>query len=467
MDEQEIIRKELQHKRSDYVHFDYRESLNEKVWNYITDPAKISKHAFYPFLHFTLEEPRLKIKDGKIDRTPKTRDILFAAHRDSWIYRYYGTLLNNSYNLCAQRHHFSRVSIAYRNCRKGKSNIDFAEDAFHFLISHGPCYVIIGDFTHFFDYIDHDYLKKCICRVLDQEFLPKDYYQVFKSVTSYSYVESSAIQKYTGLTPKELSQKKTILDSADFRKLSRSRRTDTDEFYIKKNHKSYGIPQGSPMSGVLANIYMIEYDQEIKKLVASYGGYYRRYSDDFIILLPAGKNIAEEQFNLIKAKLRELFQRKGRDGKTFLVKLSPEKTQVYFYTAQHIVVNLKQKDNTHSKINFLGFSFDGKHITIRDKTVNRYYTRLYRKLRTIARHKGIIHGRRTKCSELYREYSIKGASLREYHSRKKGNFITYAVRAKRKFSRQLNAQNRTGIVKTRHMTKIRRGIDKAFNGVYL
>lgn len=465
MDVQEIIRKELQHKRSDYVHFDYRESLNNKVWNYITDPAKISTHAFYPFLHFTLEEPRLKIKDEKIDRTPKTRDILFAAHRDSWIYRYYGALLNHSYNSYMLRYNFCQASIAYRsyiNCMKGRSNVDFAEDAFYFLINHGPCYVIIGDFTHFFDYIDHDYLKKCICRVLGQEFLPKDYYQVFKSVSSYSYVESSAIQKYTGLTPKELSQKKTILNPTDFRKLSRSRRTDADEFYIKKNHKSYGIPQGSPMSGVLANIYMIEYDQEIKNLVAPYGGYYRRYSDDFIILLPAGRNFAEEQFNLVKTKLGELFQRKGRDGKTFLVKLSPEKTQVYFYTTQHTVVNLKQQDNTHSKINFLGFSFDGKYITIRDKTVNRYYTRLYRKMRTIARHKGIIHGRRTKCSELYRGYSIKGAFPRGKHSRKKGNFITYAVKAKRKFNWRLRLQNRTGIVPERHLRKIRRRIDESF-----
>lgn len=466
MDKQEIIRKELQYKRSDYVHFDYRESLNDKVWNYITDPAKISTHAFYPFLHFTLEESRLKIKDGKIDRTPKTRDILFAAHRDSWIYRYYGALLNNFYNLYTQRHHFSRVSIAYRNCRKGQSNIDFAEEAFYFLISHGPCYVIIGDFTHFFDYIDHDYLKKCICQVLDQELLPKDYYQVFKSVTSYSYAESSAIQKYMGLTPKELSQKKTILDPADFRKLSRSRRrTDADEFYIKKNHKSYGIPQGSPMSGVLANIYMIKYDQEIKKLVAPFDGYYRRYSDDFIILLPTGKKFTEEPFNLVKAKLGEMFRRKGKNNRTFLVKLSSEKTQIYFYTAQHTVVNLKQKDNTHSKINFLGFSFDGQSVTIRDKTVSRYYTRLYRKLRTIARHKGIIHGKRTRCGKLYRGYSIKGAFPRGQYSRKKGNFITYAVKAKGKFNRRLDAQNRTGIVPKRHMRKIRRGIDKAFSGV--
>ena len=48
MDVQEIIRKELQHKRSDYVHFDYRESLNNKVWNYITDPAKIRRLTGHP-----------------------------------------------------------------------------------------------------------------------------------------------------------------------------------------------------------------------------------------------------------------------------------------------------------------------------------------------------------------------------------------------------------------------------------
>ncbi len=73
----------------------------------------------------------------------------------------------------------------------------------------------------------------------------------------------------------------------------------------------------------------------------------------------------------------------------------------------------------------------------------------------------------TKCSELYRGYSIKGAFPRGKDSRKKGNFITYAVKADGKFNVRLDIQNRTGIVSERHMGKIRRGIDEAFNGVYL
>lgn len=34
-----------------YAHFDKRVSL-EQVWDYITDPHKVVKHSFYPFIHY-------------------------------------------------------------------------------------------------------------------------------------------------------------------------------------------------------------------------------------------------------------------------------------------------------------------------------------------------------------------------------------------------------------------------------
>jgi hypothetical protein len=63
-----------------------------------------------------------------------------------------------------------------------------------------------------------------------------------------------------------------------------------DEFLIKKlnlvisKNNSVGIPQGSPISATLANIYMLEFDQEIFDGASSIGGFYQRYSDDLIII---------------------------------------------------------------------------------------------------------------------------------------------------------------------------------------
>ena len=65
-------------------------------------------------------------------------------------------------------------------------------------------------------------------------------------------------------------------------------RADYEEFYlqilddmavqrkrIQKNMKDHQIPQGSSISAVLANIYMIEADKKINEYVVSLGGMYR------------------------------------------------------------------------------------------------------------------------------------------------------------------------------------------------
>ena len=63
-----------------------------------------------------------------------------------------------------------------------------------------------------------------------------------------------------------------------------------------------GIPQGSPISGTLANIYMLEIDKIIAEYIDNLNGYYIRYSDDFIIIIP---NVNKE-FNLIYDYLKQI-----------------------------------------------------------------------------------------------------------------------------------------------------------------
>ena len=65
----------------------------------------------------------------------------------------------------------------------------FAEEALAFIKFHKPCYVIIGDFTHFFDFLDHTYLLNQIRSVLDSQYIPDDIYYVLNSLLHYSYVD--------------------------------------------------------------------------------------------------------------------------------------------------------------------------------------------------------------------------------------------------------------------------------------
>ena len=74
---------------------------------------------------------------------------------------------------------------------------------------------------------------------------------------------------------------------------------------IKQN--IFGIPQGNSLSGVLANIYAIDFDRSLAELSKEFDGFYQRYSDDFIIVLDVeklysryGNNFVEEITNLLK-----------------------------------------------------------------------------------------------------------------------------------------------------------------------
>ena len=46
---------------------------------------------------------------------------------------------------------------------------------------------MIGDFTDFFDNLNHVYLKKQLCDLLSVNRLPDDFYAVYKNVTHFSY----------------------------------------------------------------------------------------------------------------------------------------------------------------------------------------------------------------------------------------------------------------------------------------
>lgn len=336
MDANIEIRKEIEGKNISYIHFDRRMKLTNHLWRCITNKQWVLRHGFYPFIHF--KRPKYHKswstdssgkRIGK-DDGPKYRDILYVAHKDAWIYRYYGALFNRQYNRYLGNKGIDDCSIAYRTNKKGKSNISFAEEALAFIKFHRPCYVIIGDFTHFFDFLDHTYLLNQIRTVLDSQYIPDDIYYVLNSLLHYSYVDYEAITSYKRMTHQQLCQCQTVLTDQEFRILSRKKQRESkdDQFIIKINREHFGIPQGSPMSGILANIYMIQFDEKIFKLVQAYHGIYRRYSDDFIIVIPE-KYATEEQYQRMIDQLQEMFNRRSTNTGKYLVKLSPEKTKKY------------------------------------------------------------------------------------------------------------------------------------------
>ncbi|MEG0759631.1 MAG: reverse transcriptase domain-containing protein [Raoultibacter sp.] len=452
-------RKELQHKKRapNYTHFDYRVSLDQ-CWGYISDPENVSRHGFYPFIHYEIKSR--KIKNGQ-KADPKVRNIFYAAHLDGWIYKYYAYKLNEFYNQRVKDDGLDSVAVAYRT-ELGKSNVHFAHEAFQFMKRLPSSYVMVGDFTDFFDPLDHAYLKERICELLHVESLPADYYAVFKNVTRFSFWELENLLTLNNLKDssserKVFNQKGRVLTSVQFHESKAS---------IQPNPRGkIGVPQGSPISATLANIYMLSADKQLHDYVVSLGGFYMRYSDDFMIVLPdKGDSAFSAQYAKIKAVLDAIPKLNLQDTKTKLFHV--QNNSIESCSHQYIPT----LNNSKNAIDFLGFTYDGKAVTIREKTLSKYYHRLYRKAKTIVRDGGFTpDGKRISCKKLYEKYSYKGTiAYKERQAAKNGrdishdklcgNFLDYVERAQYVFEGDpINRGTK------RHMQKIRKKLNEIRN----
>lgn len=416
------IRKPKIYKIKKYPHFD------DKIhWNLVKSQVEnsdyIVHHAFYPFIRYEQvmrKYPKNYIRNGRIGYRdePKKRIIMYSSHIDRYIYEYYAYQLNKNYNHRLKKLGIDQCAIAYRTGMH-KNNIHFARDAFSCIRTKNDCLIIIGDFTKYFDHLDHAYLKQRICDLLNVDQLPDDHYAVFRSITKHAWIELKEIQEFKQLTHKEFRNLDRLFSPEEFRKFKKE--------HLQRNPYNYGIPQGSAISAVYSNIYLLDFDRQMNELCRKFGGFYRRYCDDFILVLP---------FDLEKNQLYVDTVYKIKDSIKNLT-LQQEKTQILHYCAGQITsLNeeyLKDVPNGKPQISYLGFTFDGQEVRIRSKTIAKYYERMYSKADNIVEADQHLSGnKRTSRRNIYRLYSYKGKKVSK-KSRKRGNFLSYVDRAAKVF----------------------------------
>ena len=205
----------------------------------------------------------------------------------------------------------------------------------------------------------------------------------------------------------------------DFRSIRKHKFINTDgtfKYLIqipeKIAGKRYGIPQGSPMSAILSNIYMLDFDEYCCNLMAQVGGVYRRYCDDIIVVFPKSTSI-DEIYNELESSLHIYGGQQ--------LKINPSKVEkIQFREKSGKLTAVDITTGVYKPLQYLGFIYDGKKVLIRSSSLSNYYRRLVSKVRAsknkAKRNRTIVYRRK-----IYRMYS--------HLARKQRNFITYAYKA--------------------------------------
>lgn len=473
-----------------YPHIDLPLKVSDRhIWieKYVKSKETIAEHSFSPFIHKTSKVRKFRKKyskdDGKLiiksingeikNRTSdiKKRELYYANHLDSLIFSYYSKILADKYEEKLKKNNLSEVVNAYRSVPilfsdldgPNKSNINFANDVFNFIRTYDESefLVIAFDIKSFFDNLNHKILLQSWMDVMEVSKLSKDHFNVFKNITRFSYVDivdlfeefknkifvqnRSRNGELLPVKRKAVSRLKfmrnqgaiAFCEKKEFlkvkNKLLKNSKTIKKDGIVKP--RNFGIPQGSPISSTLANIYLYEFDKKINEHVKE-NGIYRRYSDDMIVVCPKS----------MKRSVEDLFY---NSIKGFELEIQKEKTQIFHFkrNGEKLICGQEflKKINWNKNFIYLGFEFDGKNTLIRSASLSGYYRKMKRSVlraknksnQEYNKNTGEVFKRR-----LLRKFSYKGAQRRRkwkldaktgHHIKTDfydwGNFLSYALKA--------------------------------------
>ncbi|NTW45681.1 MAG: hypothetical protein HGB18_01330 [Candidatus Moranbacteria bacterium] len=409
-----------------YLHFDNRLNLSDIKKSNVWMPNVIIGHSFFPFIRYTIKTRRLRKTQGsKKQIIEKKRDIDYAAHGDALIYSWYAFLLTEYYENFIKTEGVDSYITAYRK-NLGENNVNFAKRVFDFISEKENCSVLCLDVEHFFPSLDHQLLKKNWMLILGVDSLPKDHYVIFRIITRFSYVLMDLIiEKMGRRNQKDLSRLCTPIEFRN--KISP---------LIIVNRAKKGIPQGSPISAVLSNIYMLQFDIAVSNQIEAVGGLYQRYCDDIIIVVPT-KYIAKiESFTLSEiAKIQLTINPSKMEKREF--KRIKGKLRCFDSGSDNLLT-----------LKYLGLEFDGERSYIRHSGIGKYEKRMNRSIKKAAELNSAKKRSAFPKKKIYEKFS---------HSNK-SNFISYSIRAGEILR---SAQIKKQFSKYRIIKKIKKSRNKA------
>jgi hypothetical protein len=475
----------------------------EEVVSKVSNKAFVRKHAFFPLIHSVIKERKYKVipdaagvrahsyrSNDKFEKTAKNRPLHYATHIDSMIFGYYAQLLLARYEAELGKYPgLSDCVIAYRKIENdeladtGKSTINFAHEAFEQIkkrAADNDCVVLMFDIKSFFSELDHQKLKKAWSDLFNVERLEPDHFNVFNAATNFSYILRDDLRlpgkhsgKRKGFDERKLAAiRKTggfeafFASVEEFREAIRRKEIKIFKHPFVKAKRPVGIPQGLPISAVLANLYLLSFDlQVLNKVVNELGGYYRRYSDDIMVICRKDQYQETEQF-ILTSILDSKVEISKHKTEIFLFRrfsFSPQKNRL---TAIQIVKDKAGNEAVYrigeKPLTYLGFEFNGDKTLIKSANQAKFYRRMIYATKRKT-HKAFIIARNNQLprpvvfkGQLKKLYSIlKLSATKEFSKRRKlvrNNWGEYSLKVYTKTNNKKRSNYFSYVDRASHIT---------------
>lgn len=243
----------------------------------IINRVKNRKYLFKPFREIEIsKDKRLSLKEAKLKN--KIRVLSIANVKDTVVQQ----VIYESIKEYTEKKfkEIDLVSYAYREGKSAPSAVRRIQK----YIELDYKYVLNMDLSKFFDTINHKLMINDLYKFFGKD--NKILLTILKNFL-YSYRITSKNLKETKYKGKKLRPTLKIFHNVK----------------VKRERREKGIPQGGVLSGLLANIYLYDFDLWISNILRrKYDLKYIRYADDFLILLKNDEKI-EEIFKEVESQL--------------------------------------------------------------------------------------------------------------------------------------------------------------------
>lgn len=318
----------------------------------IIEKCKSGHFLFHPFRETEKEKPPYtSLAEAK--RAGKIRVLSIASIQDTMVqnllYEVITPTMENTFKSLNIHNH----SFAYRKNKSANHAVQFIQQD----LSKGYHYVLNGDIQKFFDKIDHTLMKEKLDRYFDPQSV------VGKLLYRFLHVNR--------ISPDTHNQHMARIH--EFNKQKKSGKYNPLPKKCPSEKRTIGIPQGGVLSGLLANLFLMDFDNYVcntlKTLVPDLDFKYYRYADDFVLLFKDPQqlqyifylisNFLEEE----KLTLHPLFRYSDSRPDGFkcseLLYLTPENGAV---------------------LNFLGYEISPTHLRIKEDNFNKFVNRFEKDL---------------------------------------------------------------------------------------